>query len=93
MFFYTFSLMKRYPKIKALQAFSVFATSGFCHATQAVRLIQQNKYTCLTAALTSAWLEMPFALKTFLELLLKLYKDAPLNNMAFLFPMLLCDVI
>jgi hypothetical protein len=47
--------MKRYPKIKALQAFSVFTTLGFCHATQAVRQFIFAKFLTLVTWLTSAW--------------------------------------
>ncbi|MFZ4545987.1 MAG: hypothetical protein ACOYN4_01050 [Bacteroidales bacterium] len=50
------------------------STSGFCHATQAVRHDTFIKYPALGAWLTSAWLGEAQRSKTFLEKLLKLYK-------------------
>ena len=76
-FFLFFCLDTKEPKDQDFIKFQCTSTSGFCHATQAVRhkIYFDNK--ALSSWLTSALLEMPHAHKTILELLLKFYNVDP----------------
>ena len=69
-FFLFFCLDTKEPKDQDFIKFQCSSTSGFCHATQAVRFQKPEQTISFTTALTSALLEMPHAHKTFLELLL-----------------------